>query len=128
MASVNVSYFNTENASETIHHSAFSDLISVLQLLLLALRHEVIQPAELSLAEDAVHQLPDKHQSQHLHGKRSIAGETVPDFCIFWEKNESRAQTIMGKTMAALEVLMTHSRIKQVNWMMVKRWTFLRGT
>lgn len=34
----------------------------------------------------------------------------------------------MGKTMAALEVLMTHSRIKQLSWMMVKRWTFLRGT
>lgn len=36
--------------------------------------------------------------------------------------------TIMGKTMAALEVLMIQSRIKQLSWMMVKRCTFLRGT
>lgn len=36
--------------------------------------------------------------------------------------------TIMGKTIAALEVLMTQSRTKQLSWMMVKRCTFLRGT
>ena len=32
-----------------------SDLFSVLQLLLLALWHEVVQPAHLSLSKDAVH-------------------------------------------------------------------------
>lgn len=41
-------------------------LFSVLKLLLLALWHEVIQPAHLPLGEDTVHQLPDEHQSQHL--------------------------------------------------------------
>lgn len=65
--------------------SALSDLIGILQLLLLALGHEVIQPAELSLAEDAVHQLPDKHQSQNLHKKRSVVGETLGGVWIFWE-------------------------------------------
>lgn len=41
-------------------------LFGVLELLLFALWHEVIQIAQLSLGEDAVHQFPDKHQCQHL--------------------------------------------------------------
>lgn len=36
--------------------------------------------------------------------------------------------TIMGKTIAALDVLMTQSRTRQLSWMMVNRWTFLSGT
>lgn len=36
--------------------------------------------------------------------------------------------TIMGKTMAARDTLMTQSRTRQVSWIRVKRWTFRRGT
>lgn len=40
--------------------------LRILQFLLLPLRHQVIQPAQLSLGEDQIQQLSDENQSQDL--------------------------------------------------------------
>lgn len=41
-------------------------LLLVILFLLLAFRHQVIQPAQLSLSEEEIQKLPDEHQRQHL--------------------------------------------------------------
>lgn len=99
----------------------------ILQLLLLPLRHQVVQPTQLSLAEDEVQQLTDKHQGQDLQQQKQ-ASTAIGIHEYKQRVQHSLRFTIMGKTMAALEVLMTHSRTRQLSWMMVKRCTFLRGT
>lgn len=96
----------------------------ILQLLLLPLRHQIIQPAQFSLGEDEIQQLTNKYQRQDLEKQRD---EDTRQAEMAQPQTQSQV-TIMGKTMAALEVLMTHSRTKQLSWMMVKRWTFLSGT
>jgi len=59
-----------------IKHAGRYLLLRVLQFLLLPLRHEVVQPAQLALGEDEVQQLPDEHQRQHLNGRENYSTST----------------------------------------------------
>lgn len=102
-------------------------LLCILQFLLLPLWHQVIQPTQFSLSKDKVQQLTDEHQGQDLMQQSDVVRSYVSTNCV-WGTLEYTAFTIMGKTMAALDVLMTQSRTKQLSWMMVKRCTFLSGT
>lgn len=99
----------------------------IIEGFLLPLRHQVIQVAQLSFGEAQVQQLTDENQSQHLQAKDASTSH------LNWEQQDEwtwawRRLTIMGKMMAAGDVLMTQSRTRQLSWVTVNRWTFLKGT
>ena len=105
-------------------------LLLVVVLLLLALRDQVVQPAQLSLGEAEVQKLPDEHQSQNL---QRMPRET--SYCLQVRTQVKRVLsvvsvrlTIMGKTTAAAEALMVQRTMRQDSCTTVKTWTFHRGT
>lgn len=64
----------------------------------------------------------------YLHSKfQATQGSTEKAYLGGWGNGEPDL-TIIGKTMAAGDALMTQSRTRQVSWTSVKRCTLRRGT
>lgn len=94
----------------------------VVKIFFLPLGHQVIQVAQLPLGEAQVQHFSNENQSEHLETRK----QRIPFVKMETENREQRVVlvvqlTIMGKTMAAGDVLITQSNTRHVSWVTVNR-------